>query len=153
MAIQVTAKAAYRAPRVPETAVQAHIVQLLRTLGARVYVMGTHRRRGDFHGTMQTEGIPDLMAFLPMRDRIVGDGVTHREIAIAPVKPRQFLFIEAKAQGGRLRPEQKIFRELCLQATVDHVVGGLDAVIAWLVERGYVRADSVPHYRQPEARP
>ncbi len=140
-------KAAYRPARVPEKAVQAHIVQLLRSIGGQVYVMGTTRRRGDFAGTMQTPGIPDLMAFLPARD------CPHPAPA---ARGRVFLFVEVKARGGRLRPEQLAFAEGCVAAGVPHVVGDLDAVIAWLVEHGYVKADSVPHYRQPvapEARP
>jgi hypothetical protein len=136
-----TAKAVLR-PRVPERVEQEHIKRLLRSVGGQVYVMGTTRRRGDYGGTMQTEGIPDLMAFLPRR----GSDVASTQ--------RTFLFVECKARGGRLRPEQVQFRELCLDADVAHVVGDLDAVIEWLAARGYVKADSVPHYRQPpEARP
>lgn len=48
--------------RVPEKVVQAHIVQLIRSLGGRAYVLGTRRRSTDFHGTMQTpvgDGWPD----------------------------------------------------------------------------------------------
>lgn len=127
-----------RTPRVPEKAEQAHIIQLLRSIGGRVYVIGGHRRRGDFQGTMQTEGIPDLMAFLPVR-------------ALASGRARVFLFIECKAKGGRLRPEQEAFRELCLHAEVVHLVGGLDDVIAWLTEKCYVALDSFPHYRQPRS--
>jgi hypothetical protein len=62
------------------------------------------------------------------------------------------LCVEVKASGGRLRPEQVAFRQACGEADVAHLVGGLDAVIAWLVDRGYIRAESVPHYRQPEPR-
>lgn len=51
--------------RVPEKAVQAQIVHLLRSIGANVYVLGTTRRKGDHQGTMQTPGIPDLYVFLP----------------------------------------------------------------------------------------
>lgn len=138
------AKAAYRrTARVPEKAVQAHIVQLLRTLGGQVYTMGTTRRNGDFAGTMQTPGIPDVMAFLPERDS---------PYPAAPTSRRLLLFIEVKARGGRLRPEQIAFRERCVAAGVAHVVGDLDDVIAWLVEHGQMKADSVPHYRQPEVR-
>ena len=123
--------------RPSEKVEQAHIVQLLRSIGSRVYVLGTHRRRGDYPGTMQTEGVPDLMVFLPARD---------------PETPsrRLFLFVEVKAHSGRMRPEQAAFRELCLDADVVHRVGGLDDLIAWLVDRDYVKASNVPHYRQPK---
>lgn len=127
-----------RRERVPEKAEQAHIVQLLRSIGAAVYAIGTHRRRGDYQGTMQSPGIPDLMAFLPAWDR-------------ARPSRRIFLFIECKARGGRLRAEQQVFRDQCLDADVCHIVGGLDDVIAWLTERGYVNANQFPHYRQPNA--
>lgn len=113
---------------------QAQIVQLLRALGGKVYVSGTTRRRGDYAGTMQTPGIPDVEVFLPRRD--------------VPGKRLQ-LKVECKSERGRLRPEQAEYRELCAQAGVEHVVGTLDAVIAWCVDRGYLRAQDVPHYRRP----
>lgn len=115
---------------------QAHIVQLLRALGAEVYVLGTRRRRGDFQGTMQTPGVPDVMAFLKASDRD----------ALSPA--RVMLFVECKAPGGRLRPEQARFRELALDADVRHVVGGYDDVIDWLVRTGHARAEQFPHYRR-----
>lgn len=116
---------------------QAHIVQLLRTIGATVYVLGTRRRSGDYQGTMQSPGIPDLLAFVPQRVRV----------------GQHLLFIECKAGGGRLRPEQVLFRTLCQQAGIEHVVGDLDAVIAWAIEHNYLSRDSVPHYRQPAGGP
>lgn len=130
----------YRRPlQQPEKAEQQHIVQLLRAIGCQVYVLGTHRRRGDYHGTMQTPGLPDVMAFLPAR----------REAGGASALARQLLVVEAKAPGGRLRPDQKTFRSCCIDAEVAHVVGGLDAVIAWLIGQAYLRMDQVPHYRLP----
>jgi len=126
---------AVKLPRVPEKVEQQHIVQLLRTIGGRVWVLGTKRRRNDFHGTMQTPGVPDVLAFLPVR-----------------AEPGRFVFvwIECKARGGRLRPEQAQFQALCDAAAVAHVVGDLDTVIAWLVLHGHVQADQFPHYRQPQ---
>lgn len=120
--------------RVPEKTEQAHIVQLLRSVGAAVYVLGTHRRRGDYQGTCQTPGLPDLMAFVPSGSTV----------------PPRLLFVECKAAGGRLRVEQIDFQEHCHIAEVEHVVGDLDAVIAWLVERGVVKAQLFPSYRQPK---
>ena len=101
--------------------------------GRQPYVLGTTRRATDYHGTMQTPGVPDLLAFLPRR---------------APRYGWQFLVIECKGRGGRLRPDQVRFEELCRWAEIPHIVGGLDAVIAWLVAQGYVQAESFPHYRQ-----
>ena len=52
---------------------------------------------------------------------------------------RDVLWIEVKAAGGRLRPEQQRFRELHYETNVAHVVGALDDVLAWLVSHGYVK--------------
>lgn len=118
--------------RQPEKVEQQHVVQLLRSIGCRVWVTGVHRRTGDYQGTMMTPGLPDVIAFLP---RALG-----------------VLFVEVKAEGGRLRPEQAEFRKLAIDVEfaggrVYHVVGGLDAVIVRLVAMGLVREDAVPHYR------
>lgn len=117
----------------PEKAIQQQGVNLLRQVGSAVYVLGTHRRRGDHQGTMQTPGIGDVYAFVPV---------------VLPVRAIEALWWEAKAPGGRLRVEQRAFREQCLRAGVAHVVGDLDALIAWLVTRGVVKLDSFAHYRQ-----
>lgn len=120
-----------------EKAVQSQIVTLLRSLGAVVYVLGTRRKRGDFQGTMMTAGLPDLMVFMP---------VPHGRNGICI--GRQLLMVEVKALGGRLRPEQARFRELCLAGGVAHVTGDLDAVIAWLTGHGYLKPENLAHYRQ-----
>ncbi len=111
--------------RVSEKVVQAGIVKLLRSVRGQVYVLGTHRRRGDWPGTMQTPGIPDVMAFLPPPSCMSG--------------PWTLLCVECKAKSGRLREAQQTFRDLCINANVWHVVGGIDAVITWLTARGYLR--------------
>ena len=123
-------------PRVSEKVEQAHIVQLLRSLGGYAFVIGTHRRRGDYQGTMQSPGVPDVIGFVPVRTETPDRWV--------------FVFIECKGRGGRLRPSQIVFRDLCKFAGIPHVVGNLDAVIAWLIERGALKAQQVPHYRQPK---
>jgi hypothetical protein len=109
-------------------------VQLLRTLGASVYVLGTTRRRGDYPGTMQTPGVPDLLAFVP-----TAPGASERRL----------LCIEVKTTVGRLSPAQVVFRSQCAAADIAHVTGPLDAVIAWLLERRLLSRGSVPHYRLP----
>ena len=117
--------------RQPEAAEQRAIVQLLCALGCPVWTLGTHRRHGDYHGTMQSPSLPDLLAFLPR-----GMGL---------------LCIEVKAKGGRLRPEQEVFRNATLACAapwqVHHVVGGLDAVIGYLMSLGLLKAQDVAHYR------
>jgi hypothetical protein len=120
--------------RIPEKTEQAHIVQLLLRLNAAVFVLGTRRPRGDYPGTRQTPGLPDLVAFLP----------STREQGTRQV------WIECKAVGGRLRSEQQDFKTLCESAGVAHIVGTFDDVIAWLSANGYVNAAAFPHYRQPK---
>lgn len=135
-------------PRQRERSEQAAIVQLLRALGAKVYTLGTTRRRGDYQGTMQTPGLPDIIAFLKWPPPTRGDSRV-ADTAAALGLTRELLAIECKAEGGRMRPEQVEFRDLAIAAGVAHVTGGVDAVIAWLVARGHLRADQVAHYRQP----
>lgn len=125
-------------PRISEKVEQSHVVQLLRSFGCTPFIFGTRRRRGDYQGTMQSPGIADVLAFLPER---IG--------RVETTLPR-LVFVECKAEGGRLRPEQRVFRELCLAAGVPHIVGGLDAVIAWFIERGYAQPEQFSHYRQPK---
>jgi hypothetical protein len=115
--------------RHPERVIQAHIVRLLHHVGCQVYTLGTTRRRGDYQGTMQTPGLPDVLAFLP---RALG-----------------VLFVEVKAPKGRLRPEQALFRELCMAlvaSQVYHVTGGLDAVMLRLMQVGLLKPDQVAFY-------
>lgn len=124
-----------RKPAQPEKAEQAQLVQLLKSLGAKVYVLGTHRRKGDFHGTMQTPGVQDVQAFVPR--------------GACMLNTYELVFIEVKSSTGRLRPEQRELRTFCEQAGIAHVVGGYTAVVAWLLARGYAGRDQFPHYRLP----
>lgn len=121
----------------PEKTQQEQGLALLRSLGATVYRLGVRRRAGDWQGTMQTEGLPDVMAFLPVR------GVPGA---------RTFLAWEVKAPGGRLRPEQLEFQALCFNAGVAHVAGDLTQLMHWLVGAGFLRADQLPASRQPAAK-
>jgi hypothetical protein len=120
-----------RLPRPTERQEQAHIAALLRSLGAYVLTLGTTRKRGDYHGTMQTPGLPDVICFLPAK-------LGH--------EAKQLLFIEVKAPTGRLRPEQITFLEQCHDAGIPHIVGGLDTVFRWLVDQGYLRENQFGHY-------
>jgi len=118
---------------------QADGVKLLGSLGARVYVLGTVRRRGDYQGTMQTPGIPDVHAFLPPpkygRDLPWG-------------QTRRLLHWEVKSDTGRPSPAQDEYRVLCQLAGVWHVTGNLNALLAALVQQGYLRADQLTIQRQ-----
>ena len=113
--------------RQPEKEIQAQIVTLLRSLRADVWVLGTRRPRGDYQGTRQSPGLPDLIAFLP---------------------DEELLFIEVKSPKGRLTEEQKQFQQCCFDARVSHIVGGIDEVIDWLIDRRYLLEDQVSHERR-----
>ena len=123
-------------PRVLERVHQAHIVEALRKVGAKVYVIGRPPRRDAVHkGTGQTPGIPDLLAHVPHApDLRVG---AHE------------LWIEVKAKGGRLREEQAAFRDFCRLAGSPHIVGGLDEVLLYLLQHGYLKETA--HYRKAGA--
>lgn len=122
---------------------QADGVRLLRSLGATVYVLGTVRPRGDRPSTMQTPGLADVEAFLP-RPRL-GAG---------QFNPARLVKWEVKrSAGGKVRPEQIEYRQHCIDAGVDHVIGDLNALMAWLVGKGYLAADQLPHDRQPGGQP
>jgi hypothetical protein len=120
---------------IPERAVQSQIVQLLRSLGASVYVLGTRRPRGDYQGTAQTPGIGDLFVILP--EPKLADGSATG------------VWIECKATGGRLRPEQAEFQQHCRAARIPHIVGGVEEVLEFLVTGGWISAANLPHYRAP----
>jgi hypothetical protein len=113
---------------------QAQIVALLTSLGGKVWTLGTTRKRRDHHGTMQSPGLPDLIAFIPTKHQ-------------TEARHWEFLVVEVKAKGGRLRPEQQTFRDLCHAAGIPHIVGDLDAVFAWLLDKGYLRREQINHAR------
>jgi hypothetical protein len=116
---------------------QQHIVQLLRTFGWTVYVLG-HPSPNDgraHRGTGQTPGVPDLLAFSP-----------------PPARRQVWIEVKREGQQHRLRPAQVMFRELALDAGVGHVVGTLNNVVGWLVEHRYLTERQVPWYRTQETR-
>ncbi|MCC6989922.1 MAG: hypothetical protein IT181_13035 [Acidobacteria bacterium] len=120
--------------RTPERAEQAAGVKLLWALGAKVYVFGTTRKRGDHQGTMQTPGIADVEFFLP-DPKVKGSYI--------------FAKWEVKADGGRLSTEQALLRGLCFGAGINHILGPCNALIHWLIQQKALRPEQVPHYRQP----
>ena len=117
--------------RVPlEKHEQAAGVQLLRALGCTVYVLGTSRRKGDYQGTNQTPGLPDVLAMLPAA--------------------RGVLFWECKSQTGKASPAQlelQVLARACEErgCGVLHVLGTADTLIAKLIGMGLLRADQVSH--------
>lgn len=104
---------------------QAAIVDLLKSIGAAVYVLG-HPSPADgrtYRGTGQTPGVPDLYAFLNTVDGS-SKGVG--------------LWIEVKRTGGRLSVYQGAFKLDCRVRDIPHVVGGVDAVIDHLEAGGWL---------------
>jgi len=128
----------------PEDVEQQHIRLLLGSIGAPFYEIGRPRARkchacgapSKDMGMRQTPGLPDIYAFLPL-PRWVPDG--HASA----------LWIEMKAEDGRMSEEQETFRRLCFGRGVPHVNGTANAVAAYLVAGGWVR--EVAHYRMPSA--
>ena len=119
-----------------EKHIQFDIVKLLESLGAKVYRIGTKRKKGDHQGTMQTAGIPDLLAFVPTKISTVNPRrVSSVRWKSSPVQ----LWIEVKRPGEEMSEEQAKFRNHALEADCAHVVGGVDEVVDWLRARGIVR--------------
>ena len=106
-----------------EKEIQADIVTLLETVGAAVYKIGTKRKKTDHQGTMQTPGIPDLVAFV----KTPGWCITEQ------------IWIEVKRPGGKMSKPQIAFSLHAVKAGCEHVVGGVDEVLAWLKARGVVK--------------
>jgi hypothetical protein len=102
-------------PRISEKAEQQAIVDLLRLIGAKVYILGTKRRKGDYQGTMQTPGIPDLYAFLH----------------------NQPLWIEVKARGGNRSEAQFEFANAATGACHAYFCGTADEFTAYLRDLGF----------------
>jgi hypothetical protein len=114
-----------RQPQVSEKQEQAAIVELLRSVGGWVYVLGTRRPRGDsHHGTCQTPGIPDLYAFVPNR---------------RSGPERIALWVEVKTPTGRPSEAQEDFEHSCRVSGTHHVMGGCDDVADWLKLAGLLR--------------
>ena len=107
---------------------QQHIVQLIRSLGGAVYILGTKRRKGDYQGTNQTPGVPDLIAFV----RRGADCWLH-------------CYIEVKRKGGQMSEAQQGFQTCALLSGVCHIVGGYADVARALVAWGVMGPEQVPN--------
>lgn len=102
-------------PATYEKAVQEQVVRLFMLAGCQVARLSQPRR------TMQTLGLPDLWIFGP---------------------GECFCWFEVKRPGGRLRPEQRVFRERCQDRKIEHVVGGMEEAERLLV--GWRLAEPLP---------
>jgi VRR-NUC domain len=112
-------------PEPLEKFIQRDIQKLLLLLGAKVYVLGTRRARGDQQGTRQSPGLPDLIAFLP---------------AQLPSRRSRILLIEVKRKGNDLSQAQFDFQMLCQAANIAYITGNLDRVLTWLTAEGYLHS-------------
>ena len=112
----------------PEKHIQADIVKLLESVGAAVYKLGTTRKRGDHQGTMQTPGLPDLLAFV----KVPLFSLDERKAGV-------LLCIEVKRPGGRMSEAQWQFLWNARNAGCEHVTGGVDEVLYWLRARRVVK--------------
>ncbi len=104
------------ATRPVEKAVYEQVCYLLRLAGCKVYRLAQAR------ASSQSPGLPDLWVFGP--------------------GPR-FAWVEVKRPGGRLRPDQRQFRELCQARRIEHLVGGIDEVTRLLSRWGLIGSDGV----------
>lgn len=126
---------------------------LLTSLGAKVYVLGTTRAKKcwqcgavtkDF-STRQTPGISDVYAILPVPRHHADHGVFSGRL----------LWWEAKApagpgvRAGVASKDQEDFRAFVLEAGGEHVLGPLDALFEFLIAGGWLLEKNVPHYRRP----
>lgn len=106
-----------------ERSEQSEGVKLLRMIGAKVYILGTKRRQGDYQGTNQTPGIADVEAFLPAK-------AGH---------PSRILKWEVKRErGSKASPDQVDYAARCQTARVPYVIGTARTLTSWLVAEGYL---------------
>jgi hypothetical protein len=125
-----------QAPARLEKYEQTDGVRLLQSLGAKVYILGTRRRKGDYPGTMQTPGIADVEAWLP------------RPKLLWVLDDELLLKWEVKrARDSRTTPDQLEYEQHCKSGGIAYVRGDLSALMRWLVYAGYLRADQLPHDR------
>lgn len=103
-------------PPQSEKRVQRAVVELYELVGGFVYNLSQAR------ASHQTEGLPDLIVFLPARG-------TH-------YLPAQLIVVahEVKRQGGMLRRQQEEFRDRWIRAGRRHVVGGVAEAKELLVD-------------------
>jgi ribosomal protein S27AE len=143
-----------RPPVQHEKVQQAQILQLAALVCVRLddgrpayWVLGTRRSRGkpcpscgtfvaEHQGLRQTPGHPDLVLFLKGR----GES-----------GPR-LLYWETKAGRNTTSDDQDAFLGVAAAAGANTGVGDYDAFAGYLVREGYLKAESFPHSRQPEAR-
>lgn len=103
----------------PEAMVERDITAFFRQIGCAVYKLsqGYRKERG---GTRQTPGIPDLY-------------VMHPDI------PNGALWIECKAERGRVSDAQRAFADECVRCGVSYLLAkSVDEAWNWAVAVGLV---------------
>ena len=136
--------------RHPERDEQEAVKRLLIAIGAKFYIAGTTRKRGDHQGTMQTPGLADMpLVFLPRYKRA---GLDRPDDGGYPETMYELVVIEmksptaAKAKSGGLSTVQAELKHYCQMAGVPYIHGDATAVVQWLIDHAYLRADQVAHY-------
>lgn len=109
---------------------QDDICKLTSTLGGKPHVYGTRRPKGDFQGTRQTIGVPDLW-------------IAFRGFA---------LFWEVKREGEDRTPPQLAFAEWCEVSHTNYGWGTYNDFCDRLIVEGLVSDKNVPHYRLRQPR-
>lgn len=104
---------------------QSAIIQIARATGGLVWVLGTRRARGDYQGTRQTPGLPDLWIVWPNLAR------------------GHAAWWEVKTATGRRSPAQVAFAEACAAAGVAYGCGDSRAFEAWCADRGLLHKERV----------
>lgn len=127
----------------PEDIEQNNIRRYVSGISGKVYVLGTRRRRGDYQGTMQTEGIADLWICLPA----VAPSARYHLDTKEPIA----LWWETKGPKGRRSPEQIEFGERCAATRTPYGFGTCNDFFAWLIQHGRLSPDQIAHYRRPAA--
>lgn len=97
---------------------QRACVRLYETLGGAVYALSQPR------ATMQAEGLPDLLVFLP--------------VGVTGLRSSSQVWHEVKRVGGKLSPAQERFAEHCRRSHQRHVVGGLAEAMGLCTELGLI---------------
>lgn len=80
--------------------------------------------------TRQTPGIPDRRYYHRNRIRLVGRDMTVAYFVV---------WVEFKSATGTQRPGQKLFQELVTDCGEDYVLGGVEELVKWLVDRGVAK--------------
>jgi hypothetical protein len=120
----------------PERVEQTNICNLARSIGGKVCVLGTTRRKGDHQGTMQSPGLPDLFIFMPSPTLPNSHGLIDRATGI---------WFEVKAPGGKRSAEQIEFGNACMMTETPYGYGTLTDFVHYLVAGGWLKRENVNH--------